>query len=592
MAATFSVFPEPTPSFWRSLQTLNISRVIIAISLLLLLNLRSTKDIWVFSHVFAIDICTAYLISSLGFTILKVVHTRHFILQLLSQITLDIIIISLLYLGSGGGRGGFNILFLFPLAGVSILAPLLWAFFFCSLVSLLLLSEGMYRSLELDDGSLVSQAGLFGASYFAVVYVVNRLASNLIRQEQLAALRGNELVMQQAINRLVIADMDDGILVLDHSGRMFEMNPAAERMLGGNLKKGMIGVKLADVIALRPMVDTLADIQIRNAGKTPRELEDEISFVSIPCYLDESKGSVSGSAIPRSGFEHSSFGFRSERPHFVTHLKLRMIIVKDANETALQASANDYTVIFMQDVSDIENHAQQLKLASMGRLTASIAHEVRNPLSSISYAASLLNEDIAHIEDNKEQAKRLLKIVDDNVGRLNQLIEDILKLSRKARNDVEPYFLMPLVRQCVQDFVEIKQVAPDLIAVADDVDFKVSFDPGHLTEIVSNLLSNAIRYASGRSGSIRLYAMINPGGRQELHIQDDGPAISFEVRAHLFEPFYTTSRMGTGLGLYMARELCLNNKALLDYEYRVDHSDAEDSEPKGRFVINFSGLNA
>jgi two-component system sensor histidine kinase PilS (NtrC family) len=128
MAATFSVFPEPTPSFWRSLQTLNISRVIIAISLLLLLNLRSTKDIWVFSHVFAIDICTAYLISSLGFAILKVVHTRHFILQLLSQITLDIIIISLLYLGSGGGRG-FNILFLFPLAGVSILAPLLWAFF-------------------------------------------------------------------------------------------------------------------------------------------------------------------------------------------------------------------------------------------------------------------------------------------------------------------------------------------------------------------------------------------------------------------------------------------------------------------------------
>jgi lysylphosphatidylglycerol synthetase-like protein (DUF2156 family) len=103
MAATFSVFPEPTPSFWRSLQTLNISRVIIAISLLLLLNLRSTKDIWVFSHVFAIDICTAYLISSWAL-ILKVVHTRHFILQLLSQITLDIIIISLLYLGRRAWR--------------------------------------------------------------------------------------------------------------------------------------------------------------------------------------------------------------------------------------------------------------------------------------------------------------------------------------------------------------------------------------------------------------------------------------------------------------------------------------------------------
>ncbi|MFZ6688005.1 sensor histidine kinase [Undibacterium sp. SXout11W] len=582
MSVIFSNFSEPTPSFWRSLQTLNVSRIIVALCLLFLLNLRSLKDVWIYTHFFAQDICLVYLITSISFFLLKIVHKQHFVLQLLSQIALDILIISLLYLGSGGGKGGLSILFLFPLAGVAILTPLLWAFFFCAIVSLLLLIEGAYRSFELGDGNLISQAGLFGASYFAVVYLVNRLASNLISQEKLATQRGNELAMQQAINRLVIADMGDGVLVLDHSGRMFEINPAAERMLGGNLTKEMVGIKLSNIVALRPMIETLTEMQLRSAERSNTVFDEEASFVSIPCYIDDTN------TLSKLNTEPGNVVGRAERQQFVTHLKLRFIVVKDANVLHLNEPPGDYTIIFMQDVSDIENQAQQLKLASMGRLTASIAHEVRNPLSSISYAASLLNEDIANIEDNKVQAKRLLKIVDDNVTRLNQLIEDILKLSRKAKNDVEPYSLMRAINACVQEFVEMRKLPSELIFVSEEIDFQVRFDPGHLIEIVTNLMSNAIRYASGKPGSVRLYAMLNGTGRQELHIQDDGPPISYDVRAHLFEPFYTTSRMGTGLGLYMARELCLNNRSLLDYEYRVD---AGDVEPSGRFVINFSGFN-
>ncbi|NDI86079.1 sensor histidine kinase [Undibacterium crateris] len=588
MQAPLPGFSDPSPSFWRSLQTFNISRIVIAACLLLLLNLRSTKDIWVFSQLFAKDICFAYLFASISFALIRFFHQRHFVAQLLLQIFVDLLVISLLYLGSGGGRGGLSILFMFPLAGVAILSPLIWAFFFCSIVSLFLLVEGVYRALELNDGNLVSQAGLFGASYFAVIYVVSRLANNLIRQEQLATQRGNELAMQQAINRLVIADMGDGILVLDHSGRVFEINPAAERMLGGNLSKEMLGIKLANIVALRPMAETLADMRQRSISELGRNPEDDISFVSIPCYQDEGRSGL------KSGFEVSSFGLRAERPHFVTHLKLRFILVDDSYLLPLstqQALDRRYTIVFMQDVSDIENQAQQLKLASMGRLTASIAHEVRNPLSSISYAASLLNEDLSQLLPENPQARRLLRIVDDNVARLNQLIEDILKLSRKARTDVAAYPLMRVVRECVQDFSETRSIDPELILISDEVDFQVSFDPGHLFEVLTNLLSNAVRYASGKPGSIRLHAMTSANGRQELHIQDDGPAISYDVRAHLFEPFYTTSRMGTGLGLYMARELCLNNRSLLDYEYRVDESLGEQLEPSGRFVINFSGLS-
>src|SRR5450830_57137 len=582
MSVIFAHFSDPTPSFWRSLQTLNVSRVIIALCLLFLLNLHSLRGVWIYTHVLAQDICLVYLLTSICFTLFKIFNRQHFAVQLLAQIAWDIFIISLIYIGSGGGKGGLSVLFLFPLAGVAILTPLLWAFFFCSIVSLLLLIEVAYRSFELNDGNIISQAGLFGASFFAVAYVVNRLASNLISQEKLATQRGNELAMQQAINRLVIADMGDGVLVLDHTGRLFEINRAAERMLGGNLTKDMIGIKLSNIVALRTLMEALSDMHTHQAENAIGLNEDNTTFVSIPCYVDDTK------TMLKQSIESSSFGGRNERQQFVTHLKLRVMLVKDVNVSKRNESAGEYVILFMQDVSDIENQAQQLKLASMGRLTASIAHEVRNPLSSISYAASLLNEDIEHIEDNKTQAKRLLKIVDDNVTRLNQLIEDILKLSRKARNDIAPYSLMSAVTKCVQDFVETQKLQSDLIVVSQDIDFQVRFDPGHLIEIITNLMSNAVRYASGRPASIRLYAFLNGAGRQELHIQDDGPPISYDVRAHLFEPFYTTSRMGTGLGLYMARELCLNNHALLDYEYRLDH---DSPEPSGRFVINFSEFN-
>jgi two-component system sensor histidine kinase PilS (NtrC family) len=181
-----------------------------------------------------------------------------------------------------------------------------------------------------------------------------------------------------------------------------------------------------------------------------------------------------------------------------------------------------------------------------------------------------------------------LKIVEDNVARLNQLIEDILKLSRKAQMNLTPMLLMDELRSIVQEFVETRGISEHMIHLSDSGRFHIVFDPGHLHEVITNLLSNAVRYASGKPGCIRLIIKISSGNRRELHIQDDGPGMSSIVRAHLFEPFYTTSSKGTGLGLYMARELCLNNHAVLDYEYRNDDTSTYGIEPGGRFVINFS----
>ena len=188
-----------------------------------------------------------------------------------------------------------------------------------------------------------------------------------------------------------------------------------------------------------------------------------------------------------------------------------------------------------------------------------------------------------------EQGARLVKIVNDNVVRLNQLIEDILRLSRKAQINVDPFPLKPALQEIVQEFQETRGVAADVIQLFSPDSILIRFDPLHLREVLVNLLTNAIRYASGEAGSIQLFVLADLVDKLELHVRDDGPGITAEVRAHLFEPFYTTSSQGTGLGLYMARELCLNNGALLDYEYRVTELDVTHATTKtnGRFVITF-----
>jgi two-component system sensor histidine kinase PilS (NtrC family) len=271
---------------------------------------------------------------------------------------------------------------------------------------------------------------------------------------------------------------------------------------------------------------------------------------------------------------------RLDRP---VHLKLRYARV-DARVDVPDGSSGR-SVIFMQDVSAIEDQAQQLKLASMGRLTASIAHEVRNPLSAIGHATALLAEDL-----HRPAEQRLLRIVNDNVARVNRMVEDILKLSRKAQPSAAPVALAAFLAELKAEFTETQGLAAATVwigAAANPDGAQVRFDSLHLREVLVNLLGNAIRYASGAPGSIRVFPALDATGRTELHVQDDGPGITPEVRAHLFEPFYTTSSKGTGLGLYLARELCLNNGAMLDYEYRAAAAGA--SEAGGRFVITFGG---
>jgi two-component system, NtrC family, sensor histidine kinase PilS len=559
---------ETRETFWRTLLTFAVTRIVISIVLLLYLtfNLRKDAD----NYLFYWEACIAYLVLAGGFAVLTVRYRRHFLMQLWAQVATDLIIMSTVYLSVGGTHGGLAILYLFPVAGGAILGPVLHALFFAAGATIFLLSESAYQIITQSAEASMSQAGLYGAAFFATAIVVNRLAARLIAEEALARQRGIDLRLQESINRLVIADMGDGILVIGPDEEILTANPAAERMLGLDLPYAEPYCRLADVPAMVPIAEAFSEWRRRVQAGLPGQ-------AAMPMYVVVKPGDdfqLHGPVMARSGRRETAI-------HVSTaHLQLRFASV------ATEGLGADRTVVFLQDVTDIENKAQQLKLASMGRLTASIAHEVRNPLSAIAHASSLMSEETS----NPMQA-RLLHIVADNVARLNRMIEDILKLSRKAQPHHEPLPLGPFMADLLEEFREMHATPEDLVDLGRMDQYRVWFDPLHLREVVVNLLSNALRYASAKPGSIRIYALPDAAGGLELHVQDDGPPISQEVRAHLFEPFYTTSNKGTGLGLYLARELCLNNGAVIDYEYRAELSELgykDYKEASGRFVITFA----
>jgi two-component system sensor histidine kinase PilS (NtrC family) len=552
-------------TFWRSLQALTVTRIVIALVLLLYLAFDVRGGVRAVPAYAAT--CFFYLGAALVLSALTLFWRRRFTLQLTVQIAVDLSVISLLYLAAGGVRSGLGILYLFPLAGAAILAPLVPALFSAALATLFILLDAAWQLVTRAGDPALMQAGMIGIAFFAVVWLVNRLAARLIGQEELAARRGVDLQVQQAINEIVIADVGDGVLVVGVDGRIHTANPAARRMLGMD---AAAGVRLDALPGLEPVAHAFATWMGAGTGAAatlaavdpvPSEAGPDGAYVVLKPYQEMAPAET---------------GLRSRRDQ-PAHLKLRFARVAAGGATPARS------VIFLQDVSAIENQAQQLKLASMGRLTASIAHEVRNPLSAIGHATALLAEDL-----HGKAEVRLLKIIGDNVARVNRMVEDILQLSRKAQPYAEPVQLAPFLLELKKEFCETQALPGEMLWLGGAGAIELRFDALHLREVLVNLLGNAIRYASRAPGSIRIWPELDAFGTLELHVQDDGPGITPEVRAHLFEPFYTTSSKGTGLGLYLARELCLNNGAQLDYESRFDSVALGPRKASGRFVITFA----
>jgi len=235
-----------------------------------------------------------------------------------------------------------------------------------------------------------------------------------------------------------------------------------------------------------------------------------------------------------------------------------------------KSEPGDY-LIYLEDQTRVATAAQQLKLASLGRLTASIAHEIRNPLSALQQASQLL----AETDYLKDEEQYLCRVIEQHCLRINRTVEDVLELSRKRQAVITLQRLKPWLEHFREQFTGVYRDENYELQIRCADEAMAGFDPDHLQQILHNLCSNGLRYAlqqNPNNACLILAVKQDSADRIKLEVIDNGPGISEENASHLFEPFYTTEHNGTGLGLYLSRELCEANQATLKYQRLPDGS--------------------
>ncbi len=495
-------------SVWASLHYFNIYRLIVA-SVFMLAGAFYPRTSGLGSQNLRL-----FVWASLAYWLLAIVFygalkkfRRGFNTLLTLQVSVDILAITLMMYASGGEKSGLAVMLLVVLAGAGLVGQGRLTLFFAALATVAVLLEQGARILESGaDVADFVQTGILCIGFFATAISARLLARRVIANEELARRRGIDLANQLSVSERVIRDMQDGVMVVDSGEKVRQWNPQAEALLG----------------VRPPAQPDLASFSVALAGEYRN-------------FKGESKERMASLRVPGSG----------------ALLRARFV----------HAGENGDVLIYLEDMGRVQQQAQQIKLAALGRLTANIAHEIRNPLSAISHAAELQRE-----ENRPEGYARLSRIINDNARRLERLVRDVLELGRRDRASPEPIRLAGFLESFLEELAMHEQTDRALFSLKAEAGAALLFDRTHLNQVLWNLLSNARRYCSGRPGAVRIEVMERPSsGRVELHIIDDGAGVGEEARGKIFEPFFTTHGKGTGLGLYIARELCEANDAVLEW---------------------------
>jgi len=451
------------------------------------------------------------------------------------QMLIDLTALTIMINASGGLASSLNSLLIAAVAASAILLPLISSLlaaalgFFLLAVSWLLdrwqasaalarLRDesdpwvGFWNYLENTSDDWV-RLGVLGSMLFIAAGLTHALAERARRSEALARQRTWELLEVAELSQGIIRHLQNGVVVVDITGQLQLLNDTAREWL--NIPEAAPGMPLSK---LSPALGQRLERWLRDGGP------------DIP---------------PFRPAEH--------RPELIprfTHLSGRqasniLILIEDSEQTAAQL--------------------QQIKLAALGRLTAGIAHEIRNPLTAISHAAQLLEESTSASASDQ----RLARIIHDNVKRANRIISDVLDMARRDRVRPERIMLGSWLRTFSEELLRsLDDWPPESRLEVDSADLAVVFDPHQLRQVLWNLCANACQHGvrSGETSRIELRAgRENNHGRPFLEVRDTGPGIALENISQLFEPFFTTRSKGTGLGLYLARELCEANRAQLQY---------------------------
>ncbi|MEE2783604.1 MAG: HAMP domain-containing sensor histidine kinase [Pseudomonadota bacterium] len=445
----------------------------------------------------------------LGLRRLTVAWPKHDQLNL-GIVSLDILALTLLMYSSGGITSGIAPLILITVATGAILVTGRMATFVAATASIALLYEELYLGLSTAYPQAdFFQAGTFGVIYFITSFAIQQL-SNHIRNNEIRTLeQASELLYLERLNRQIIQRMRTGIIVVDPDNQVRMLNQSARSFIGAEMNQPLLELPL-------PVLHALQRWRADRGLRTP----------------------------PLKVHDHTP----EIRVNF---------------STARTTDATSDVTIFIEDTSEIQQHAQQLKLAELGRLSASIAHEVRNPLGAISHAAQLLKES----NTMRAADQRLTEIIITHCQRMNDVVENVLEMSRRQH----PVSLVINLADNVRSFLaQCHESFPDaqIETEIEPESTHIRFDQAHLNQALTNLMDNALRYSdlNGQGQRARIEGGVDQGSeRPYLNVIDFGTGVPDIELSNLFRPFSTTTKTGTGLGLYITKELCNANKAQISY---------------------------
>ncbi len=428
----------------------------------------------------------------------------------------DIAFITLLMHASGGIFSGIGILLVVSIAGGGLLIGGRCALLFAALASLSILSEQLYAISNTPHiKTSFTYAGMLGASFFTIAYLSYVLAKRAEQSDILASFHQQKALNLEELNQYIIQHLQSGIIISNSRQQIKMCNESA--------------LNIIDQANIEAPFDYLHDISSQLSECFELWLADNQQDFALIRLANQ------------------------------TDVHLRFSVLKTQQET--------FHMIILEDISLYNQRLQQSKLASLGRLTASIAHEIRNPLGAISHAAQLLSESTElALED-----KRLTEIIQNHSLRVNKIIEDVLQLSRRDPSKRKKLNLNNWIDAYLDNFILDMACDPNSFTIiTKETNLWVFMDEGHLIQIMNNLCSNALKY-----GNLSAHKILIELGMHEkmpyICIMDNGIEIEEKTARHLFEPFFTTSTTGTGLGLYISKELAELNQAKLSYAITTDN---------------------
>jgi len=465
-------------------------------------------------------VCTAYAIFGVAITFFtpigtRVVKSSHI---LTGSLVIDIFTITLLTYSSGGMISGLGLLLIVTVASGSILIRGRISTFLAAVAALSLIYSELYLALSLDNSAnQFVQTGILGAILFATSLYIQTLTNRIYKAAVLADKQASDIVDLEKLNNEIIQRMRTGVVVVNTEQQIVSMNSAARSIL-------------------LPILQIDAE-QEEHPYKLPPALSEQLDLWKI-----NPKRRPQPIVIPSS----------------TRQVQLNFAFLKPESDSDV--------LIFLEDNRQIVQRVRQMKLASLGRLTASIAHEVRNPLGAISHASQLLSESATVTDDDK----RMIEIILDHCNRVNLIIEDVLDASRHDDTTADLIGLDSWLSNFIENYKSTHELCDEIKLDIVTPEAKIKVIEGQLEQVLNNLFDNGLRYSYKKTGSATLLVQAGIESKDGdelpfLHIIDEGPGISEDDESRLFEPFHTTESSGTGLGLYISKELCEANHSQLIY---------------------------